>query len=174
MPDRSSAALPVAFAGLRALTWLNWLFGAAILALLLGTLVDERWMIDALGIAQSSDPRSMMIGMRGIALLGLGVAFCNYVILKLLIAIVDTVRIGDPFVTANSRRLGHIAWSLLALQLLSLAVAGIAKVISTAEHPLVLDAGFSPIGWMAVVLIFVLSRVFAEGTSMREELEGTV
>ena len=33
-------------------------------------------------------------------------------------------------------------------------------------HPLHLDAGFSPSGWLAVILIFVLARVFAEGTLM--------
>jgi hypothetical protein len=37
-----------------------------------------------------------------------------------------------------------------------------------------LDAGFSPGGWLAVILTFVLARVFAEGTLMREDLEGTV
>ena len=67
-----------------------------------------------------------------------------------------------------------IAWVLLGLQLLSMAIAGIGKAISTPEHPLHLDAGFSPIGWVAVFLTFVLARVFAEGTLMREDLEGTI
>jgi hypothetical protein len=29
-------------------------------------------------------------------------------------------------------------------------------------------------GWLAVLLTFLLARVFAEGTRMREDLEGTV
>ena len=37
-----------------------------------------------------------------------------------------------------------------------------------------LDAGFSINGWLAVLLTFVLARVFAVGTVMREDLEGTV
>jgi len=37
-----------------------------------------------------------------------------------------------------------------------------------------LDAGFSINGWLAVLLTFLLARVFAEGTLMREDLEGTV
>jgi len=37
-----------------------------------------------------------------------------------------------------------------------------------------IDAGFSINGWLAVLLTFLLARVFAEGTVMREDLEGTV
>jgi hypothetical protein len=60
------------------------------------------------------------------------------------------------------------------LQVLSLAIAAIAKVISTPEHPFHLDAGFSVPGWLAVILTFVLARVFAEGALMRKDLEGTI
>src|SRR6059058_1972063 len=67
-----------------------------------------------------------------------------------------------------------IAWALLALQLLSLVIGTIAKAVSTPAHPLHLDAGFSINGWLAVLLTFLLARVFAEGTLMREDLEGMV
>ena len=87
---------------------------------------------------------------------------------------VETVRAGDPFVAANAYRLHAIAWALLALQLLSIAIAAIGKAISTPANPVDLDAGFSINGWLAVLLIFVLARVFAEGALMREDLEGTV
>jgi hypothetical protein len=95
-------------------------------------------------------------------------------VLKRLLAIVVTVRLGDPFVAANAYRLRAIAWILVGLQCLSLAIAAIARTISTPEHPFHLDAGFSVNGWLAILLMFVLSRVFAEGTLMREDLEGTV
>ena len=36
------------------------------------------------------------------------------------------------------------------------------------------NAGLSVAGWLAVLLSFVLARVFAEGAQMRDELEGTV
>jgi hypothetical protein len=84
------------------------------------------------------------------------------------------VRAGDPFVPANAARLQAIAWALLALQLLSLVVGAIVKVVSIPGHPLDIDAGFSINGWLAVLLTFLLARVFAEGTLMREDLEGTV
>jgi hypothetical protein len=67
-----------------------------------------------------------------------------------------------------------IAWVLLALNLLSIVIGAIAKVVSTPAHPLHLDAGFSINGWLAVLLTFVLARVFADGALMRGNVEGTV
>ena len=81
---------------------------------------------------------------------------------------------GAPFVAANASRLQRIAWALLALQLLGLVIGAIAKALSTPAHPIHVDAGFSVNGWLAVLLTFVLARVFAEGALMREDLEGTV
>ena len=107
-------------------------------------------------------------------MIGLVAIPLNYVILKRLLAIVETVRAGDPFVAANASRLQAIAWSLLALQLFSLVIGAIAKAISTPAHPVDIDAGFSINGWLAVLLTFLLARVFAEGALMREDLEGTV
>lgn len=169
-----SSALPVARVTLRTLIVLNWLFGAAILTLLMATIVAEQWTFTALGIPPSSWMRPMMTGLRAIAALGLIAIPLNHAVLTRLLAIVETVRSGDPFVAANAYRLQAIAWVLLGLQLLSLVIGGIGKAISTAAHPLHLDAGFSASGWLAVILTFVLARVFAEGTLMREELQGTV
>ena len=71
-------------------------------------------------------------------------------------------------------RLQAIAWALLALQLLSVVIGAIAKATSTPAHPIDVDAGFSINGWLAVLLTFLLARVFTEGTRMRDDLEGTV
>ena len=104
------------------------------------------------------------MGMRAIAVLGLVGIPLNYVVLKRLLAIVLTVRASDPFVAANAHRLQAIGWALLGLQLLSLVIGLIAKAVSSPAHPLHLDAGFSISGWLAVILTFLLARVFAEGT----------
>ncbi len=116
----------------------------------------------------------IVMGLRAVAALGLVVVPLNYVVLKRLLAMVETVRAGDPFVAANASRLRAIGWALFALQLLSLVIGAIGKSISTPAHPVHLDAGFSINGWLAVLLTFLLARVFAEGTHMREDLEGTV
>jgi hypothetical protein len=173
MPATSSPALPIAYVVLRILVVLNWLMGAAILALLVVS-PNEQWIMAAFKLTPSPEAERLVMGLRAIAVVGLATIPLNYVLLKRLLAIVETVRAGDPFVAANAHRLQTIAWTLLALQLLSLVVGAIAESVSTPEHPLNLDAGFSINGWLAVLLTFLLARVFAEGTHMREDLEGTV
>lgn len=171
---RHSSALPIAWVVLRILIWLNWLGGVAILALLTATIVAEQWTFTALGITPESAIPAMIVGLRVIAALGLVGVLLNNAILKRLAAMVETVRAGDPFVAVNAHRLNVIGWVLVALQLLSLAIAAVGKAISTPANPVALDAGFSVNGWLAVILTFVLARVFAEGTLMREDLEGMV
>ena len=169
----SSAALPIAYLVLRILIVVNWLMGAAILALLV-VMPNEQWIMAAFKLSPSPDTDRLILALRAVAVLGLVGIPLNYAVLKRLLAIVLTVRAGDPFVTANAYRLQTIAWVLLALQVLSLVIGAIAKAVSTPAHPLHINAGFSINGWLAVLLIFLLARVFAEGTRMRDDLEGTV
>ncbi len=168
-----SAALPIAHVLLKVLIVLNWLSGAVILALLVA-LPNEQWIMSAFKLSPSPEAARLVMGLRAIAVLGLAATPLNHAVLKRLLAIVGTVRAGVPFVAANASRLQAIAWALLVLQLLSLVIAAIAKTVSTPAHPLHLDAGFSINGWLAVVLTFVLARVFAEGALMRANVEGTV
>jgi Na+-transporting methylmalonyl-CoA/oxaloacetate decarboxylase gamma subunit len=172
-PASSSTALPIAYAVLRILIVLNWFMGAAIVALLVAT-PHEEWIMSAFKLSPSPDTSRLIMGLRAIAILGLAVVPLNYGALKRLVAIVETVRAGDPFVATNASRLRAIAWVLLVLQLLSIVIGAIGKMISTPAHPVDLDAGFSVNGWLAVVLTFLLARVFEEGTQMRDDLEGTV
>jgi len=169
----SSAALPIAHVVLRILIVLNWLSGAAIAALLL-VMPNRQWIMSAFHLPPSADADRLITGLRGIAVLGLVAIPFHYLVLKRLLAIVETVRAGDPFVPANATRLREIAWTLLALQLLSVIIGWIVKAVSTPAHPLHIQAGFSISGWLAVLLTFLLARVFSEGTLMREDLEGTV
>ena len=172
-PVPSSPALPIAHVVLRILIVLNWLGGAAILALLVA-MPNERWIMASFKLSPSPDAERLVMGLRAVAVLGLAAIPLNYVVLKRLLAIVDTVRAGDPFVASNAQRLRTIAWTLLTLQLLSIVIGTIGKVVSTPAHPVHLDAGFSINGWLAVLLTYLLARVFAEGTRMRDDLEGTV
>jgi hypothetical protein len=169
----SSAALPIAYVLLRILIVVNWLGGAAILALLV-VLPNEQWIMTAFKLSPSPEAERLVMGLRAIAVLGLAAIPLNHAVLKRLLAIVETVRAGDPFVAANASRLQAIAWVLLALNLLGIVIGAIAKTVSTPAHPLHINAGFSINGWLAVLLTFLLARVFSEGTLMREDLEGTV
>jgi hypothetical protein len=172
-PAPPSAALPLAHVALRVLIVLNWLMGAAILVLLVA-MPTERWIMSALHLEPSPEADRLIAGLHGIAVLGLAAIPLNHVVLQRLRAIVETVRAGDPFVAANAHRLQAIAWTLLALQLLGLVIDAIARAVAMPGHPLDLDAGSSISGWLCVLLTFLLARVFAQGTLMREDLEGTV
>ena len=174
MPKSPSTALPIAYVVLRILIVLNWIYCAVLLSILGLSLAEQEWTFRALGVAVADQTPSLLMGMRAIAALGVITVPLNLGMLKRLLAMVHTVRSGDPFVAANAYRLNAIAWILLALQLISLIVWAIGKAVSTPAHPLHLNAGVSTAGWLAVVLTFILARVFAEGALMREDLEGTI
>ena len=170
----STAALPIARVVLRVLVIANWLYGAAILAILVISVVREPWLIQAFQLGQYPDAEGVLMALRAIAVIGLITIPLNHIILTRLLAIVETVRQGDPFIAANAKRLQTIAWVLLTLNLLSIVIGAIAASVSTRAHPVEMDAGFSLNGWLAVLMTFVLARVFAVGSVMREDLEGTV
>jgi hypothetical protein len=174
MSKPRSTALPIAYVVLRILIVLNWAYGAAILGLVIFANSNPAWFMRAIDVPAGLDPKPIMSGLTAIATLGVLAIPLNHLILTRLLRIVETVGRGDPFVSANAYRLNAIAWALLALQLLSMVIGGIGKAIASKDFPLHLDAGFSINGWLCVILTFVLARVFAEGSLMREDLEGTV
>jgi len=168
-PHAVPTALIVSRIALHILIVLNWIYGAAIFALIIFSFTAESWLMPALKVTGP-----MMQGMRVVAMLGLVCIPLYHVILRRLLDIVESVRAGDPFAGQNAARLEVIAWALAGLQVLSLIIGAIAKLVSTANHPFHVDAGFSTSGWLSVFLLFVLARVFAQGAQMRDELEGTV
>src|ERR1051326_5824799 len=103
----SSAALPLAHFVLRILIVVNWLMGAAILALLV-VMPNKQWIMDAFKLSPSPDAERLIMGLRAIAVLGLAGIPLNYAVLKRLLAMVLTVRAGDPFVAENAHRLQSI------------------------------------------------------------------
>jgi hypothetical protein len=169
----TSAALPIAHITLRSLVVINWIGGAMILALLLVS-PNREWIMSAFKLTPSPDTDRLILGLRVIASIGLASIPLHYAILKRLLAMVETVRDGDPFIAINAQRLESIAWFLLTLQLMSMVIDAIAKSVSTPAHPLHLQAGFSIAGWLSVLLTLLLARVFAAGALMRDDLEGTV
>src|SRR5206468_11643579 len=68
---------------------------------------------------------------------------------------------GDPFVAGNAARLKTMAWALLGLELLHLAV-GVLAIGALSNTQVDLDWSFSVTPWLAVLLLFVLAQVFDE------------
>jgi hypothetical protein len=159
---------------LRLLIYLNLLMGFLILALLIASLVAEDWVMRALGVRPATYNSWLFVGMRLIMVLGICAVPVVHLVLERLLAIVDTVKAGNPFIGANAVRLKTIAWAILSLELIHFAVGAVAASVSTVAAPLNISWGFSLTRWLAVLLLFVLARVFEQGARMREDLEGTV
>lgn len=152
---------------------LNVLLGLFIVTLLVTSFVAQDFLMRALGMG--SDPANrLVVGTRLIMLIGIVAVPITHTVLARLLAIVDTVRDGDPFVSENANRLQKIAWAVLTLELMHIVVVFIASNVSTPTIPLDMGSALSITRWLAVLLLFVLARVFEHGSRMREDLEGTV
>ncbi len=138
--------------------------------MLISSFLVEGWPWRPLGFDLATMHPLAPLGLRTIMLVGIVGAAIVHSILRRLRAIVDSVREGDPFVLENARRLDAIAWRVLAIEVLRLTVWCIA--LSVWEPGKVSGFSFAP--WLAIVLLFVLSGVFAQGARLRADLEGTV
>ena len=173
MPRSDPALLSLTRLALRALVLLNLLLGAFILILLAAFLAAQAQVLVMLGARAEAGP-ALIWGMRLIMLVGIAAVPLAHVVLTRLLAIVATVGAGDPFVADNAARLQTIAWALLGLELLHLAAGAIAVFVSSPAGPLDIGWSFSFTGWLAILLLFVLARVFDHGARLREDLEGTI
>lgn len=86
--------------------------------------------------------------------------------LRILWQIVGSVGTGSPFDGVNADRLTRMGWLALLLTVTSL----VQKTVVDQSETL-----FDPSGGLLLALtLFILARVFRQGTAMREDLEGTV
>ena len=174
LPTKHSIGLLAAWNTLRILIGLNWMLGGLIFVLLAISFAAEEWTWRALGVGPVAGHHGVVAGMRAIMVIGILGTPIAYLLFSRLLRIVASVRIGEPFIADNAGRLRTIAWALLGLELLHIAVVAIASSVSTKEVPLHINGNFDLTGWLAILLLFVLAQVFLEGTRMREDLEGTV
>jgi Protein of unknown function (DUF2975) len=152
----------------------NRLFLSAVtIGLLLSFLFPAQFTALLIQPHAATDTQSEAAGLRLLMLLGITMSLAADRLLVALAQIIASAGAGDPFIAANARRLQTIGWALLVLQLLDIPGAILERFFPS------LGSGtpgvpFSPGGWIAVLMVFVLSRVFAVGSAMRDELEGTV
>lgn len=172
MKERYPGALGLSKRVLGWLRILNVTYGIGIAIMLLASMVAPELLFGALGVRPG--PGWTITWMRGIMIVGIAGAFIGHRILTTLLQMVDTVRAGDPFVLGNATRLQALAWWLLGAEGLHLLVVVLARLASTPEQPLDIDWSFSFTPWIAVLLLFVLARVFDHGARMREDIAGTV
>ncbi|MBA3853303.1 MAG: hypothetical protein C0503_02750 [Gemmatimonas sp.] len=167
-------AVRLAWRALGLLTLGNWLYGGFVAAMGIALLVAPDATMSRIGVRDDVDRTRIRLAMYAVVVIGLAGAALVHRLLKTLRAIVATVGEGDPFVPGNATRLETIGRQLLALELLHLAVGLATALGSSAEQPFDLDWSFSLTPWLTILLVFVLARVFREGTRMRHDLAGVV
>jgi hypothetical protein len=173
MSPRTSRALAVTRPIIQILTVANLIYAAGITILLLSSFFRPDWPWVPLGF-DIGDEDFVPSALRTVIVLGLVGALLVHQILRRLLAIVDTVRGGDPFVADNAVRLQAIAKRVLGIELLRIAVHVIVDAMTFAGERMEIGEMTSATPWLAVLLLFVLAGVFAQGAKMRADLAGTV
>ena len=152
------------------------LVGGAVLALSVPTMplwwphVAPR-LFERAGPLLSGDVAYMIGGIIALVAIIAVLAFYSLLLLRRLI---DTVAGGDPFIPTNAERLARMGWIAVLIQALAFPADVLSNLVARAIRIPPADVGFSVGGILLALLLFVLARVFREGTRMREDLEGTV
>lgn len=168
--------LALATWALRALCVINVivviLFGGGLVASFIFSGALDARLVAKYGAA--FDTGSMLVAMRLLALLGILLVGVLHVIFTSLLRMVASVEAGDPFVAVNAARLQTIGWALLGAQIIDLAFGAVVGCLVRLGADI--GSGWSPstLGWLTVLLMFVLARVFTIGARMRDEIEGTI
>lgn len=160
---------------LRGLNWMNWGLGIpAVLFLLFIGFATPNPFIQALTNARpGTDAAVMIVWLRWITIIIAPIIPLAHIILAKLIAMIDSVPDGTALSVVNAERLRQIAWALIGINLLDLLFGA---VTTWAEANMGEPMGWTLAltGWLAALMLFILARVFRDGATMREELEGTV
>ena len=114
-------------------------------------------------------PKLYIIFALGILLLGI-----VWTVMRKLLAIVRSVEHGNPFVFANAVRLKAIGWLMVAVQIIGIPLAMVARQAADLFGENNVDLDISLNGILSILLVFILAGIFERGAEMREELEGTV
>ena len=151
-------------------------FAGVVLALTSATL--PLWWDDALAAITRENPKVSPGGLLPLLLVlfaGIMVILgLVWTVVRKLIAIVGTVSDGDPFVHANAIRLRFIGWLLIAIEVGGIPLSILASRVAERFGENDVNYEISISGLLAILMTFVLARVFQRGADMREELEGTV
>ncbi len=162
---------------LRIANWLNWI-GAVLFTLLLAALLlaSEHFypaITQAFEVQGQQAVEAVWTWLVSACALVVPMAVCIHLIFTRLIALLRDAAEGRAFSETNAKRLTTVGWALLVVNILDLIFGQISIWASEASGEY-FGWTFSLTGWFAVLLLFLLARVFREGAAMREDLEGTV
>ena len=175
----------------RLFTVTNWLlnaamavcaFGGIVLCIALGAIAllgTGLWMPPEVATDLAKDlhgvSQSYVFGITALAVLtGIVILALAIMIFWAVRQIVGSATHGDPFVTDNADRLARIGWLLVAIYAAQFGMRVVAGLVppQLKDHMHFNGFGpdFSPLGVLAILLIFVLAQIFRHGSQMRAEL----
>ncbi len=159
-------------------------FGGTVLCITLGALAGMAagfWMPPGVPALLKGVPAGHVFLIVALAVLfGIAILALAILIFRTIRQIVDSAVSGDPFVVENADRLARVGWLLVGICVVQLTASATMGAIIPAQlkGDLKFDGfggfDFSPLGLLAILLIFVLAQIFRHGSEMRAELEGTV
>lgn len=174
MSETAGAAMGLSRFLLWVLIGMNIVLGAMMLGGFIASFVFEQPLVGVLRRwLQGPDIGLLLPTARIWLLLVLPGVAAAHLLFRRTLDLLRSVREGQPFAAENAQRLRIMAWCLLAIQVIHLGSILMAQIASRAVHQRI-EVEMSVVGWLAVFLLFVLSRVFEEGARNRSELEGMI
>lgn len=143
-----------------------------VIAVPMAFLMRDRILVEVAGLAAS--PTAAILAIAGLLTLAALVAALAFLFLRHLSRIVGSVGEGDPFVPANAARLAAMAWITVAIHATAWIMALITDWVDDVARNTHIEIDVPLSGLFIALILFILARVFREGTRMREELEGMV
>ena len=132
MRQPQSTALSASRILLRILRGFNLVLGVMLVAALPASFLFEPEFLQFFSKRPSINSAWLVPVLRVWLVLALPMIAAVHVLLSRLLAVVETVRSGDPFVPENAVRLSTIAWCVLVTQLLELAFGALAAAMNAA------------------------------------------
>ncbi len=173
MPVSATTALRISRVLLMLLRVINLSMGIGILLALIASLPFAETIAAFFTKRPGSiDPAWMLPVLRIWLVAAMAMVAIVHVFLTRLLAVVDSVGDGDPFVAENAQRLRSMAICGFAIEALGLLFGVFATLMNAAGSNIEWKPSLT--GWLAVALLFVLSQIFAEGTRMRRDLDGMI
>lgn len=102
------------------------------------------------------------------------VAVLGFYFMRHLYRLIGTVGEGDPFVPVNAERLRAMGWISVAVHVVAIPMAAVGRWTQSVTRDVHFQVDLPLAGLFLALVLFILARVFREGTRMRQELEGTV
>ncbi|KOO84713.1 MULTISPECIES: DUF2975 domain-containing protein [Stenotrophomonas] len=137
---------------------------------------DRRWLLDSVHDAGAAAAHGKDLFLH--FCLGLGAIVALLVLcllfLRHLLRLLKSAARERPFTHANAQRLQRMAWLMLAMELLSILIGAYAAWMGPDFTWMEVGGGMSITGLVAVLMLFVLARVFAVGAVMRDDLDGVI